>query len=285
MNRTGIDHSETHPGCRSLREQARDDGVVHSDNLPFLLIPEQAHIATLLVHGFTASPHEMRLLASHLTSVGHAVLAVRLPGHGTSPKDLAHRRWEEWASAVAEGHRLLAEDFSQVYGVGLSTGSLLLVNQAVQSRLNGMVLLSPYLKVKHRLAGYAGWLRYLRPYHEGLAESVPSPTYYTRRPVAGVHQINRLVRHLRPRLAQCTTPTLAINGEGDRTVDITTGRQLVEQLASPVKIHQCYGQDVPHVLTSEQNPLYQEMFEMIERFIKELDEPGEVRQTVRCKAP
>ena len=275
------DISEDDPGCRALRERARAEGVSHPENLPFMLVPEQAHLAVLLVHGFTASPQEMRLLADHLTHNGMAVLAVRLPGHGTTPKDLARRSWEEWAAAVAEGHKLLTEKFQKVYGVGLSTGCLLLVARAQQEPFDGLVLLSPYLRVKHRLAAYAGWIRHLRPYHDAPKSTEPSPFYYHRRPVAGVHQINRLVKHLVPRLASCTAPVLAINGEDDQTVEIATGQELVTKLGSSVKIYQRYGPDVPHVLTSEQNPFFRENFNLVVAFIKELDEPGEFKLAAR----
>ena len=62
MTANDDDHSERHAGCRALRDHARADGVLHPNNLPFLLIPEKAESAVLLVHGFTASPEEMRLL-------------------------------------------------------------------------------------------------------------------------------------------------------------------------------------------------------------------------------
>ncbi|MBW2475785.1 MAG: alpha/beta fold hydrolase [Deltaproteobacteria bacterium] len=275
MSANEVDHSERHAGCRALRDHARADGVSHPNNLPFLFIPENAESAVLLVHGFTASPEEMRLLGAHLANIGLAVLAVRLPGHGTSPKDLAHRRWEEWFSAVENGYQILTEQFRRVYGAGLSTGSLLLVALTLKYRIDGLVLLSPYLRVKHRLAGYAGWLRHIRPYHTSSKNAEPSPFYYHRRPVAGVHQINRLIKFIRPRLGLCTAPVLAINGQGDRTVNVKSGQRLVEHLGSTVKIYQCYGSEIPHVLTAPQNPLYREMFDLIGHYILELDHPEE----------
>ena len=121
MERAGHEH----PLARALA-RARDEHVAEAGNLPFFTAPPRARAAALLVHGFTASPWEMRPVASDLEQRGYACLAVRLPGHGTTPGDLARRRWEEWDAAVTQAFDLLAERFGRVYGVGLSTGALLL---------------------------------------------------------------------------------------------------------------------------------------------------------------
>lgn len=270
-----IDRSDTDPGCRALRLSAQRQGVVCVDNLPFLLGPEDSESAVLLVHGFTATPWEMRLIGEDLARDGICSLAVRLPGHGTSARDLARRPWEEWQSAVREGYRLLESRHSKLYGLGMSTGCLLLLAHALEQSYQGLVLCAPYLKMRHRLAGHAGWLHWLLPYHGKQGSTEACRYYYDRRPVAGVHQINRLIRHLKPRLGDCKAPVLAFNSEGDRTIVSESGRDLLDRLGSRVRIHQRYGRDVPHILVRENNPVYQETFAMARAFINELSNPGD----------
>jgi len=268
-----LDRSITDPACLDLRRRAERDGVNCADNLPFLLGPEHAENAVLLVHGFTASPWEMRLVAEYLASHGLAALAVRLPGHGTSPQDLARQRWEEWLEAVHYGCQILRGKHERLFALGMSTGCLLLIADALQNRYDGLILCAPYLRIRHRLAGYAGWLCWLLPYH-GKAGTSACQHYYDRRPVAGVHQINRLIGFLRPRLGGCTAPTLAFNSEGDRTIVNETGRELIGRLGSRLKTHICYGPEVPHMLVREENRLHLEMFQLIGTFIAELSHPG-----------
>jgi len=251
---------------------ARTDGVGHAEHLPFFGAPDGARAAVLLVHGFSATPWEMRPLADSLIGRGFACLAVRLPGHGTTPEDLAGRRWEEWLMAVVSGYDLLAAHFPRVSGAGLSTGSLLLLALARQRQLTGLVLLSPYLRLRHRLAPLASWLRHLRPYHDRLLAGDAARHYYSRRPVAGVHQINRLLRALSPRLGEITVPVLAMHGEGDQVIDIESGRRLVEQLGSTVKVYERFGPEAPHVLTDAENPHRQTVLEMVGRFLEEVDQ-------------
>lgn len=271
------DRSDSDAGCNAERELARRDGVSHTANLPFLIGPEDAETAALLVHGFTATPWEMRLVGETLARQGICCMAVRLPGHGTSPKDLATRSWQEWLDTVDRGYRQLATRHANLFGVGMSTGCLVLLAQALATRFDGLVLCSPYLEIKHRLASLAGWIRLVRPYHVKIVDQT-SEYYYHRRPVAGVHQINKLIKDLRPRLDEYRAPVLAFNAEGDETVVIESGRELVERLGSRVKIHQVYGSDVGHVLTREENPHSVQMFALIGEFIKEMVAPGKVRR-------
>ncbi len=271
-----FDCSETHPGCQSLRRDSRNQGVFDQDNLPFMLSPPGAKTAALLVHGFTATPWEMLLLADFLADEGIASLAVRLPGHGTTPEDLAGRHWEEWLDAILDGYQILSKDFQSIYGIGMSTGCLLLLAMAKVKPLNGLVLFSPYLRVLHKLAPYAGLLRWIRPYHVKPANEGLNARYYNRRPLAGIHQINRLLKTVRRQLPQIVCPVLAFNGEGDQTVDIDSGRRLVDLLGSADKTHKLYGPEVPHVLTREENPCRESMFAQATRFIQELENPGSV---------
>jgi carboxylesterase len=251
-------------------DRSRRAGV-REDDLPFVMAPAGATAAVLLVHGFSATPWEMRPLAIDLAERGFASLAVRLPGHGTTPEDLARRRWEEWLETVIRGHDLLGAHFPRVYGAGLSTGTLLLLAMTRQRHPAGMVLLSPYLRMRHRLAPFAGWLRHLKPYQHRPLSGEDTHHYYARRPLAGVHQINRLLRELAPRLEAITLPVLAIHGEGDRTVDIDSGRRLVDRLGSKVKVYERLGLEATHTLTGAGNPLRGVVFDLIGKFLGELE--------------
>lgn len=251
-----------------LVEKAKADGVTRREDLPFILQAPGGAAAVILVHGFTASPLEMRPLAEFLHGEGLTCLAVRLPGHATSPEDLGGRVWEEWLECAAQAYAHLASQHGRIYAVGMSTGCLVLLALALEMHLSGLVLCSPYLKVRHRYAGHAWWLRHIRPFHPA---SPTSSGYYSKRPVAGVHQINRLIRYLDKKLAEIAAPVLAMNGEGDMTIDIESGRMLYEKLGGNPKIYLRFGPDTPHVLTGKENPHYRSVFELTAAFISTLE--------------
>lgn len=86
--------------------------------------------AVLLIHGFLASPAEMRSLGDRLHREGHHVLGVRLKGHGTSPWDLRSRDWGDWQASVSRGFDIIKAYSQSIHIVGFSTGGLLALLQA-----------------------------------------------------------------------------------------------------------------------------------------------------------
>jgi carboxylesterase len=247
---------------------ARSAGVSHPDNYPFLITPANPnHQGVLLVHGFSSSPREMRALAEHLADLNFTVMGVRLPGHGTTPEDLAGRRLKEWRATLERAYQLLRQKELQVSAVGLSTGALLVLQLSLVHQLGRLVLLSPYLQLKHPLAPLAGVLSHIIPFWHHRIKSSDRPFYYQRRPLKGIAQINRLRWQIKKQLPRISTPTLVLAAEGDQTIRPGTAEQLFERLGSPAKEYYCYGTDVPHVLTAAENPRQQDVFQRTANFL------------------
>ncbi|GAB6084243.1 alpha/beta fold hydrolase [Desulfuromonas carbonis] len=247
--------------------EARQQGVTRDDAFPFLLEPEGRPVGgVLLVHGFTATPWEMRLLAEGLATAGYLALAVRLPGHGTRPEDLASRNRHDWLETVAVGYRLLRERDQPVFGVGMSTGGLLLATLATREPLVALALLSPFLRLAHPLAPLAGLLKRWHPYQERPLATGSEKHYYRRRPLAGIAEVQHLARELAPRLPQLILPVLAIAAEGDETVDVASGLTLFQRLGSRHKEYHRFGPGAPHVLATAENPFQVRVLEQLLSF-------------------
>ncbi len=105
----------------------------------FLKAAKEPASAVLLIHGFLASPAEMRSLGDRLHRQGHHVLGVRLRGHGTSPWDLRERDWHDWMDSVSRGYDIIKAFSQSIHIVGFSTGGLLALMQ---------VSLHPHKKIK-----------------------------------------------------------------------------------------------------------------------------------------
>ena len=60
-------------------------------------------VGCLLIHGFTGAPSELRGLGEHLQSAGISALGVRLPGHGTSLRDLVRHGRRSWLACARGG--------------------------------------------------------------------------------------------------------------------------------------------------------------------------------------
>lgn len=255
-----------------LKKIAHREGVTHEDNLPFLFEPSSdLRGGILMVHGFTGTPWEMRPFGRALAKEGFLTLGIRLPGHGTTPDDLSKRDWKEWLHAVEEGYNILSERTGQIFGIGQSTGALLLLQNAATRPPTGLVLLSPYLRIRHFLAPAAGWLRFFKEHHQHRKIGEETPHYYDRRPLHGVHQINLLVRKVRKVLGNITIPVLAISGDGDRTVCVESALRLFRRLGSSRKEYHLLGPEVPHVLTTAVNPKRKEVLQLTLDFLQSLE--------------
>ena len=237
------------------KQLAHDEGVSHPENFPFFLTPKNPNgQAVLLLHGFSASPREMSLLGTTLQDNDFTVYGVRLPGHGTRPEDLLNRKAEEWQDTVSRGYQSLHKMGFAVSVAGLSTGALLALTLALKQQPDKLILLSPFLKLKHFLAPLAAPLSYLHLYQKKYIAVAERPFYYQRRPLKGVAQINRLCRQLNGQLNLITTPSLILTSTGDTTIAKGTAAKIYQQLGCKQKLFHCYGDEVPHVLTATDSP-------------------------------
>src|SRR6202041_97733 len=79
----------------------------------------------LIIHGFTGCPQSMRPLAEAFAAAGFTVELPRLPGHGTTPEDMAKYRWADWTAAVEAAYQDLAKRTGKMVVAGLSMGGSL----------------------------------------------------------------------------------------------------------------------------------------------------------------
>jgi alpha-beta hydrolase superfamily lysophospholipase len=126
-------------------------------NRTFALTPAAIRGGALLIHGLTDSPYSMRAAADALHARGYYTLALRMPGHGTTPGGLSRATAEDWMGAVRMGARHVRKTIGAdrpLILVGYSNGGALSVRYALEaaadSRLpapSQVVLLSPMIGV------------------------------------------------------------------------------------------------------------------------------------------
>ena len=127
------------PGAQTLGNRYWRNSLSHATVSPRtgpLLSPRAAapRCGALMLHGLTDSPYSMRSLARVFSEEGCTVLALRMPGHGTTPRGLVEADWEDWAAAVRIGWRSLAASAPEeqpLFLVGYSNGGALAVDAAL----------------------------------------------------------------------------------------------------------------------------------------------------------
>ena len=211
------------------------------DPTPFEL--QGGPVGCLLIHGFTGSPAEMRLLGEYLHACGLTVSGPLLPGHGTTPEEMANCCWQDWARASLEAYRRLRARCETVFVGGLSMGALLSAYVASEvDDLAGLMLYSPALKAANWMLPLAGLAKYVMPMNrppEGTDLTDPEAParlwHYEVRPTAAAAEMYRLQRVVRRRLGDITTPALVVYSTADRSIHPQSAPRMFEGLGTSDK--------------------------------------------------
>ena len=199
--------------------------------------------AVLLVHGFTGSPSEMRLYGEALNRAGFTVLALRLPGHGTSPEDMERTTAENWMDAVLDGYELLASDarVRRIAVAGHSMGALLALGLSTLRKIWRVASVAAPIFIQEERA-----LDMLPPREQARGIFQPKrtkalpvePRYricYTKMPLLSVHELLAMIEKMKDALPDVSAPLLVLQGEQDLTVKPESARYIMEHVGSEKK--------------------------------------------------
>jgi carboxylesterase len=205
----------------------------------------------LLVHGFTGTPFEMRLLGEHLAQRGYAVSAPLLAGHRGTTAELAATRWPDWLASVEHAFDALLTRCERAAVVGLSLGGLLTLELARRRRdqIAALALLSTAL-----------WLPPAARRFSRVAQSLPGVRTLALPTIAGSDISDRAMRaankaaksgagmplaalqslidfgdYLKPWLGDITQPALIMHARHDHTIPFECSAYLLRALGSADK--------------------------------------------------
>lgn len=205
----------------------------------------------LVLHGFTGSPRSMRPWAEHLAAHGFRVDLPRLPGHGTSWRELNLTGWQDWYAVAERALLRLADATGRPVGIcGLSMGGALALRLA-ETRpdlVRGLALVNPVINIVDPRIRVLRVLRYLTPSLPGIAGDVAKPgsdeAGYDRNPLHALYSQSRLWRLVRRDLGQVTTPLLVYRSAQDHVADASSEALIRNQTVSRdrtfVVLHRSY---------------------------------------------
>lgn len=194
----------------------------------------------LLVHGFTGSPAEMRLLGEFLHKEGYTVLAPRLCGHGTTVEEMATTKWPHWYSAVEDAYHFLKAVCSRITVVGLSMGGLLALKLATEYQVDKLVSLSTPIYIADKRLDMLPVYRMLHDFipkkRKKYADVPPEYTVgYTATPLSSLSSLVDLIQHVDGFLSVINTNILIIQGRQDHTVQPRSASHIYNQIGSSDK--------------------------------------------------
>jgi carboxylesterase len=257
---------------------------VHVDAEPFSLGAGDRGV--LLLHGFTGSPFEMRLLGEALVQRGFAVEAPRLAGHGARTRDLARTTWHDWYRSAVEALDRLRERVGQkkVAVCGMSMGGLLALEMARQrpDDLATIVVMSAPLWLPPAAAVFANVTSRLpvvrRVAFPKIAGSDIKDREMKRRneraqgrammPVTALASLVDLGNYLRDKLGDVKTPTLLMQAEHDHTVPYECMDAIAYRLGTD-EYHKIVLRQSYHVITLdvEHDKVFASVADWVGRYI------------------
>ncbi len=203
---------------------------------------EGGQVGVMLIHGFTGSPPEMRLIADYLNQHSLTVSGPLLPGHGTSIEDLDRRKWQEWTQAIENEFSNLRRNCQVVFVGGLSLGSLLSLHLAAHNEeVAGVMAYSPAIKVSDWRASLIPALKYIMPNFPKGEDFVTDPDAlahnwsYDGLPLHAAHEIMRLSREVRRSLPQVSCPILIVQGALDPAIAPECAQIVNDEVSSKEK--------------------------------------------------
>jgi carboxylesterase len=193
----------------------------------------------LVLHGFTGSPRSMRPWAEHLAAQGFRVDLPRLPGHGTTWRELNATGWQDWYAVAERALLRLADATGRPVGVGgLSMGGALALRlaQLHPGLVRGLALVNPVINIADPRIKALRLIRLLTPSLGGIAGDVAKPGSdeggYDRTPLHALASQSELWALVRRDLPLVTTPLLFYRSRQDHVADPSSEALVRERTVS-----------------------------------------------------
>jgi carboxylesterase len=195
-------------------------------------------VAVLMCHGFTGNPSSLRPWAEAVAATGRTVVLPRLPGHGTTWKEMSRTRWEDWYGELHRSYVELRERARVVVVAGLSMGGGLALRLAQeQPEVDGLVLVNPAVRVDDPRLVALPVLRWVLPSLPPVGNDIARPGVvedaYDRIPPHALHSMLAGYRTTVAGLASVRQPLLVFRSRVDHVVPAISTATILAGVSSP----------------------------------------------------
>ncbi|MBO0587440.1 carboxylesterase [Sporosarcina sp. E16_8] len=234
---------------------------------------ERGKRAVLLLHGFTGTSADVRMLGRFLEKEGYTSLAPHYKGHGVPPEELIHSGPEEWWDDVLTGYNQLQEaGYDEIAVAGLSLGGVFSLKLGYNKPVKGIVTMCAPMSMKTTDLMYEGVLKYAREYKkiEGKDDADIERDIEALRAqnMPSLEELRSLVYDVRDHIDHIYAPLLVVQATYDDVIETDSANVIYDNTESDIKHIKWYEQS-GHVITlgPEKVTLHQDIL----RFLESLD--------------
>jgi carboxylesterase len=231
---------------------------------------EKGPRAVLLLHGFTGTSADVRMLGRFLEKKGYTSLAPHYKGHGVPPEELIHTGPAEWWEDVLAGYNKLKEaGYDEIAVAGLSLGGVFSLRLGYNMPVKGIVTMCAPMSMKTTDLMYEGVLKYAREYkkYEGKSkeEIEKDVTALGQQSMPSLKDLRDLVYDVRDHIDHIYAPLFVVQGSLDDVIDPNSANVIYDNVESDEKRMEWYEKS-GHVITlgHEKEQLHEDILEFLE---------------------
>ncbi len=227
--------------------------------------------AVLLLHGFTGSSADVRMLGRFLEKHGYTSLAPHYKGHGVSPEQLIVTNPEDWWQDVINGYTTLKEaGYEEIAVAGLSLGGVFSLKLALNQPVKGVVTMCSPMTMRTTDIMFEGVIEYAKQYkkQEGKSEQEIELEIEAIKAqgMASLPQLQQLIQDVRQMIDLLYAPILIIQSRNDKVINPDSANIIYESVESLDKTLSWYEAS-GHVITldKERDQLHEEVLTFLNR--------------------
>lgn len=237
-------------------------------NTPFFF--EAGPRAVLLLHGFTGSSADVRMLGRFLEKRGYTSLAPHYKGHGVAPEELLGTTPDDWwQDVLAAYEQLQQKGYSEIAVAGLSLGGVFSLKLGLNQPLKGIITMCAPMTMRTLDVMFAGVIEYAEQYkkYEGKSnEEIEIEIEAIRKQgMPGLADLQNLIAAVCADVDMTYAPLFVVQATNDKVIDPQSANTIYEEAQSNQKQIKWYDES-DHVITldKERDQLHEDIYEFLE---------------------
>ncbi|OZM56048.1 carboxylesterase [Lottiidibacillus patelloidae] len=236
---------------------------------PFTFSAEEGNRAVLLLHGFTGSSADVRMLGRFLQKKGYTCHAPQYKGHGVPPEQLVTTGPDDYWQDVMAGYDYLKSlGYEEIAVVGLSLGGVFSLKLGYTVPIKGIVpMCAPMnLDIEKMQNGVTEYAREYKSREKKSSEQINEELkHFKETPLRTLHLLANLLKEVRNSIDLIYGPTFVVQSTHDEMINPDDASFIYKNIESVKKDLKWYEQS-PHVITlgKEKEQLHEDVYSFLE---------------------